>query len=188
MTEETLIINEQTNTEEPRPTKFCHVCGSEISILAAMCPNCGASTEDFYTGTKKSSSGKVIIAVILGIICAAIVAVIIGFAVNSAQKAKLQDQLLRDWSRIEGENGAYIDCILDFSEDEIEYKIETGYYWLDETIRTYNYRVISGNKIEVEVIDDYWETIEIDFNSDKTMMIMTPALTSIDSSENWFQH
>ena len=43
-----------------------------------------------------------------------------------------------------------------------------------------------GNKIKVNRFGNNWETVEIEFNDDKTMMTVTPALTSVDDEEQWF--
>ena len=76
-------------------------------------------------------------------------------------------------------------CILDFSEDEIEYRVETGYFWLDTTIGTLEYKVIGGNTIKVKQYEK-WKKITVKFNDDKTMMTLTPALTNVDDKEEWF--
>lgn len=31
-----------------------------------------------------------------------------------------------------------------------------------------------------------WQTVTVEFNEDKSMMTVKPALTSIDNEENWF--
>ena len=87
---------------------------------------------------------------------------------------------------IEGDNGSYILCILDFSDDEIEYKLETGYAFLNTTVATYKYNVVSGNKIKVNRFGDEWETFTVEFTDDKARMTVSPALTSIDDKEQWY--
>lgn len=68
---------------------------------------------------------------------------------------------------------------------EVEYRLETGYAWMDTSLATYDYKVISGNKIKVLRYGDDWETFSIEFNDEKTIMITTPALTSTDAREVW---
>lgn len=94
--------------------------------------------------------------------------------------------MTREWQRVEGENGTYIICVLDFSEDEIEYRLETGYSWLDTTVDTYDYKVVSGNIIKVNIYGDEWETVTVEFSGDKDMITVSPALTSVDDEEVWF--
>lgn len=105
--------------------------------------------------------------------------------VNAVQASNLKKELERDWYKVAGEEGSYILCVLDFSDDEIEYRLETGYAWMDTTVATYKYKVISGNKIKVLRYGDEWETIMVDLNEDKTVMEVSPALTSVDNTEIW---
>lgn len=100
-----------------------------------------------------------------------------------AAKDNLRRELMRDWSRVETGNGVYYTLELDFSEDEIEYNFDS--YYFDSNIATYKYEIVSGNQIR---IDGGSELYTIEFNSDRTMMTITPALTSSDSSECWFHH
>lgn len=55
----------------------------------------------------------------------------------------------------------------------------------DTTVATYDYKVISGNKMKVLRYGDDWETITVEFNDEKTVMITSPALTSTDAREIW---
>ena len=129
---------------------------------------------------EKKNKKKIIIA------AAAVVAAVLVFViVNAVQASNLKKELERDWCRVEGEEGAYILCVLDFSEDEIEYRLETGYAWMDTTVATYDYKVISGNKIKVLRYGDDWETIKVEFSDDKKAMVVSPSLTSTDNEEMW---
>lgn len=168
----------------------CPNCGEKLPTDSSFCTRCGTKIESsssdkepfsktpgFMERNKKKIG--VLVAVVLGIIAILLV-------VNALQASKLKEELKRDWSTVEGEDGAYILCILDFSDDEIEYRLETGYSWMDTTVATFDYKVISGNKIKVLRYGDNWETFTIEFNEDKTMMIVRPALTSIEDKEYWF--
>lgn len=130
---------------------------------------------------EKSKKG-LILAIVLP--CAAVFTVIIvllaSFIIKSSEKAELQEKLLRDWSRVEYNDGVYYTLILDFSEDEIEYNFDSTY--IDRQIATYEYEVISGDTIEVENFGE----IKITFNDDETMMTFTPSLTDTEYSQNWF--
>lgn len=111
-----------------------------------------------------------------------VISTILGFV----GKANLHNQLQRDWSRTEHSDSSYYTLVLDFDEDTIEYNFDSTYDWIDTTIATYKYKVISSNKIEITRDSGITSVIEIEFNDDKDMLTMTPALTSVDSSENWF--
>ena len=41
--------------------------------------------------------------------------------------------------------------------NEIDYRVETGYKWIDTKIATFEYKVISGNKIKVNT---FWLWLE----------------------------
>lgn len=169
--------------------KICPECGEKLPYDSVFCVKCGARIEtdtvndeglENTSGIVENHKKKAVIALaaVIGILA-------LFFIVNSIQASNLKKELMRDWSTVEGDDGIYILCILDFSDDEIKYRVETGYAWMDTTIATYDYKVISGNKIKVLRYGD-WKTISIEFNEDKTMMIVEPALTSIDNREYWF--
>ena len=189
MNEETTLTSTQKEIQEKSKIKVCPNCGEKLLSDSFFCIKCGTKIEEnqiipdnnnkfsIFTKHKKK---------IISTISAIIAIFIVAFVINSIQKSNLKKQLMRDWEDIEGDNGSYILCILDFSDDEIKYRIETGYKWMDTTIATYNYKVISGNKIKVNRFGDNWETVKIEFDDDKTMMTVTPALTSMDAEEQWF--
>ena len=98
---------------------------------------------------------------------------------GSSGTTALKNELLRDWQRVESNDGTYYTLVLDFSTSDIDYNFKSTY--VNETIKTYTYTVIGSNKIMVN-----GNTYTIKVNDAKTMMTITPALTSTDSSENWF--
>lgn len=176
--------------DEKSSIKICFNCGEKLPSDSLFCVRCGTRVEgnvwsnetpikapNFFAKNRRK----------IGIGAVAIVAVLLVLLiVNAVQVANLKKELLRDWQTVEGEDGAYILCILDFSEDEIEYKLETGYAWMNMTVYTYEYKVIGGNKMKVKMYDGNWETVTVKFNEDKTMMEVSPALTSADDEEQWF--
>lgn len=192
MNEETLLTNEQNETQETheeQANKVCPNCGEELLSDSVFCVKCGTRIEENQTIPENDNKITVLAKhkkKIIGVVGAIITILLIVFVVNSIQASNLKKQLLRDWEKVEGDDGSYILCILDFSDDEIEYRVETGYRWMDTTIATYEYKVVSGNKIKVNRFGNDWETVEIEFNDDKTMMTVTPALTSVDDEEQWF--
>lgn len=134
----------------------------------------------------KKSGNKTAVIVIASVVAAVIVlAVAISGVVRFVGTNNLKKELLRDWSRTESSGGSYYTLELDFSEDKIEYNFNSSYAFLDSTIATYDYEVVSPNKIVVDYgVADV--EIEVEFDDEKEMMIFTPALTSTDSSEYWY--
>lgn len=155
---------------------FCVKCGTRIEVDSCVNGKTEKSLGFFARNKKKIGIG---IGAVLGILA-------VLFIINLVQARNLKKELMRDWSRIEGEEDSYILCILDFSEDDIQYKIETGYAWMDMTIDVFDYKVISGNKMKVSMFGSDWETVTVEFNEDKTMMKVKPALTSVANEEYWF--
>lgn len=175
---------------ESTTEKICPNCGEKLPSDSSFCVKCGTKIDEnvqsseiptkapsFFEKNKKKIG--------FGVVAIVAVALVI-FIVNAVQASNLKKELMRDWQTVEGEDGANILCILDFSEDEIEYKLETGYAWMDMTVDTYEYKVISGNKIKVKMYGDDWETVTVEFNEEKSMMTVSPALTSVDDEEQWF--
>lgn len=157
---------------------ICSKCGEQLPMDALFCSKCGNNLKDTTQKPQKVKGAKR-----WGMNCAVLVIAL--FVINFVLASGLKKELMRDWSRVEGESGAYIDCILDFSESEIEYRLETGYKWMDTTIAEYDYIVLTNNWIMVKRYGD-WDPIHIEFNEEKEMMICTPALTSTDKKEYWF--
>ena len=171
----------------------CPNCGEKLPGDSVFCAKCGTRLNEDgqqeVQGVEQAAKPTGFFAKykkIIGIAAAAVIIVLIVlFAVNTVQRTNLKKELLRDWCKVEGEKDSYILCVLDFSEKEVEYRLETGYAWMDTSLATYDYKVISGNKIKVLRYGDDWETFAIEFNDEKTIMITTPALTSTDAREVW---
>lgn len=168
---------------------FCMKCGEAISDGSEICPKCGAnlqkvqpaivyaSQEPEPAPEKKKTNKKAIL--IIGI-CACIVAAFL--AINGIGKANLKDALTREWCDLDGS----IIKVLDISSDEIEYRLETGVSWLDTTLATYTWKPVGHNKIKISRFGSDEETITVEFNDDKTVLTVKPALTSMDDSETWY--
>ena len=173
---------------------FCMKCGEALPDDSKICPLCGADlgadsqqavvyasqkeTENIENDTPKKKLSKGTLCILGGVaILAAIVMVVL-----SVQKGNLKKELQKEWWDTDGT----ILKVLEFSDDEVEYRLETGYSWMNTTLFTEEYKVISGNKIKVQMFGDDWETYTIEFNDDKTIMTISPAMTSTDDSENWY--
>lgn len=169
--------------------KVCPACGEKLPGDSLFCAKCGTRVDGeaqnagqitkpahFFSKNKK----------IVGVGAATVIVVLLViFGINAVQASNLKKELERDWCKVEGEEDSYILCVLDFSDKDVEYRLETGYAWLDTTVATYDYKVISGNKMKVLRYGDEWETITVEFNDEKTVMITSPALTSTDAREIW---
>ncbi len=176
--------------EEKPLIKTCFHCGEKLPSDSVFCVKCGIKVDgtaqsneapvkapNFFAKNKKKVGMGVI-----GVVAVLLVL----FIVNTVQASNLKKELMRDWQTVEGEDGVYILRVLDFSEDEIEYKLETAYAWLNRNVATYEYKVIRGSKMKVKIYGDNWETVTVEFNDDKTMMTVSPALTSGDAEERWY--
>ena len=174
---------------------FCMRCGQAIPDNSKICPLCGADLERddqqavVYASQKEIESissdnpnkKKMSKNMLLILSVVAVLSVII-MVVFGIQKNNLKKELQKDWLDTDGT----ILKVLEFSDDEVEYRLETGYGWLDTTLFTEKYKVVSGNKIKVQIFGENWETYAIEFNDDKTVMTISPAMTSTDESENWY--
>lgn len=158
---------------------FCTSCGTKVSNQETEIADCDQTcTEQSATPTPKK---KTLITTIIIVAIAIIVGIGIWLIISTTAKANLKEQLLRDWTRVESESGTYYTLGLDFYNDKFKYTFESLYF--DEVIATFSYEIISGNEIR---IDNRSTTYTIEFNDDKTMMIVTPAITSVDSKEYWY--
>lgn len=110
------------------------------------------------------------------------VLVIIIVVILSVQGSNLKKELQKEWLDTDGS----IIKVLEFTDDEVEYRLETSYSWMDTTLFNEKYKVVSGNKIKVQMFGDEWETYTIVFNDEKTVMTISPAMTSPDDSEKWY--
>jgi len=174
---------------------FCLKCGEAIPDNSEVCPKCGAvlSAEDspavVYASQKQDMdsaappSAKKAVPKRFVLLGSIIIAVVIVFLIISGvQKSALKTQLQKDWIDTDGT----ILKILEFSDSEVEYRLETGYSWMNTTVFTNDYKLVSGSKIKINMYGDDYETYTIEFNDDKTIMTISPAVTSTDRSEKWY--
>lgn len=173
---------------------FCNKCGATITDDGTICPSCGAELKNqageyttlannkeeiIASGTKTKAKVSKGIIILIAIAAVFIIAFLV---VNEMGKASLKKELLRDWLDVDGS----IIKVLDFSENRVEYRLETGYSWLDTTVGKYDYKVVSKNKIKIKMFGNKYETYTIKINDDKNMITVTPAITSVDPKEYWF--
>lgn len=188
--------------------KYCAKCCKGFSDELTVCPECNGNLIEYNqapvqpvtennTVTEYAVKPKSKVKIWLIILMAAIVAIIatacvfaVRCIINEKGKQELRIQLLRDWSRIEQYSDTYYTLELDFSDNEIDYNfVDEIYGLIDETIATYEYEVISPNEISVDKLKSgFGTTYKIEFNDEKSMMIITPSLTNSDSKEYWYHH
>jgi hypothetical protein len=125
----------------------------------------------------KKNKRRIIITLILVVIIPSIAFLV----ANEIGKSSLEKELLRGWTNIEYGDKTYIKNILDFDGSRIEYRVELAMSFLNSTIMHYDYKVVCWNKIKT----NEYRVHSITFNSDKTIMTVTPAITSVEDSEVW---
>jgi uncharacterized membrane protein YvbJ len=170
----------------PNDSTFCSECGVRIESVTEESPiifdHAASTISNKKTGYfHLLKSKKVIIPII------ACIALFLCLAtLNEYGKANLKKELLRDWLNIITEdNGTIYKLVLEFSEDKFDYNFESAISWLDTTIATYDYKVVSPDKIVIAE-SGYEREITIKFNDEKSIMTVTPAITSTESSEDWY--
>ena len=141
----------------------CIKCKNELPKDAEFCSYCGNKVQEIKAKKNftRLKSKKILFMIIL------IIVIIISLIFYG--KISLKKQLLRGWER-------------NFSDKSIDYNFDGGYL-VKSKIKTYNYNIVGYNKIKINNT-----TYTITFNDEKNMMTITPALTSTDSYENWFNH
>lgn len=166
---------------------YCRNCGNKIEDGSTFCGNCGNPINNKKKKINISFFKKKIIIIPCIIL---LIFVLLFIMVFNIGKYNLSKSLIKDWSRIEtGESGSIYELELDFSQDKIDYNFVSSYSFLNSTISTLEYKVISPSKIKVKYkTNNTYKTYKITFNDDKSKMTITPALTSTDDSEDWFYH
>lgn len=175
---------------------FCLNCGEAIPDGSRVCPKCGANfveeqsqetviyasqkTEEAVpppTTEKKPFTKKLVC--ILGAVALIFVIVLI---VTGVQKSNLQKDLQKEWMDTDGT----ILRVLEFDDGKVEYRLETGYAWMDTTLFKGKYKVVSGKKVKIDSFGSGYQTYTVKFNDEKSVMTIMPAVTSADSSEKWY--
>lgn len=191
-------------TEKGKREMFCTKCGAQIPDGAKECPVCSNKEEllrqeegkqavhmpeaeaDVPAGADTPQKKKKLLPLILGIAAVCLVAIGIILGVQGAQKAKLKEELMRGWSRVEeSSGGAYYRLVLDFDEDTVDVNFEAAaIFGLDKRLASLEYKVISGNKIKIL---DFDEEFTIEFDKEHESFRITPALVDTDYYyEYWY--
>lgn len=173
---------------------FCVKCGKDIPDNSKFCPLCGAdlkekeqkvdadtSQMEKETVLENKSDKKELSRNKAYIFMGALVLFII-VLVFTVQKNNLKKELQKRWFQTDGD----IIKVLNFSDNEIEYKLESIYSWMDTTVFVKEYKIVSGNKIKVKMTENSWETYTIKFKADGSIMTVSPAMTNTDDSDYWY--
>lgn len=128
------------------------------------------------TSTASKSSKAV---TYLGITMCVVLAILI--AVYSVSVVNLKRNFAKDWYALDDS----IIKVLDISGDEIEYRLETGYEWLNMTAAVFDWKPAFGNKVKIR-LGDTQRTYRVQFNKDKDVMTLYPALTEASAFEIWY--
>ena len=187
---------------ERKKRMYCTKCGAQIPDDAGECPVCSKREEllnkeeekqatdvpevDAPAGTDMPQKKKKLLLLISSIAAVCLVAIGIILGVQGAQKAKLKNELMRGWSRVEeSSGGAYYRLVLDFDEDTVDVNFETAaIFGMNERLATLEYKVISGNKIKIL---DFDEEFTIEFDKEHESFEITPALVDTDYyHEYWY--
>lgn len=121
---------------------------------------------------------KTVFAVIFAFIFILVASAIVIFLIG---KSNTKESIIKDWSRTEISELKIttVDYTLKITEDKIIYGKKT--LLSEDTINTYSYEVTSPGKITVA-----GREYKVDINKDKTMLTISPGLTSGKDSENWY--
>lgn len=163
--------------------KTCPHCGAKIDQNSTFCNICGEevkmdSADIVQPNTGKKSNVLQIIIIILVVIALG------GCSFVLMQTMSLKQQLMRGWSRAMEDDGVYYTVSLEFNEDTVDYNFSSSL--INDTIYTFEYKVV-GNRLLTRFDENSdWRSHEVEFDDDKTMMIVYPAITSADSTEDWF--
>ena len=130
---------------------FCIKCGEAIPDDSVVCPKCGENLReednqgeqveetvvyaapvavDVASTTGPNEKRKPLPKKLWAILGGVMTVVALIFIVNAVQAASLKDVLMKEWYDTDGT----ILKVLEFDDDEAEYRLETGYGWLDTTL------------------------------------------------------
>lgn len=175
---------------------FCMKCGEAIPDGSKVCPKCGidlleeqreqavvyASQKTQEAALPPAAEKKPLPKKWVWIGGAIAVIAVLVLIIGGVQKSNLKKNLQKKWVDTDGT----ILKVLEFDEKEAEYRLETGFNWIDTTLFKGDYKVISGHKIKINQYGSDYRTYTIEFNDKKTIMTVTPAVTSTDDSEKWY--
>ncbi len=138
--------------------------------------------------TFKKRLFRSVILFVVGAVVAFVIGAIISYISESRAAKELRSKLMRDWESVEETEGVSLVWVLDFSEDKVQYKAETGYSELDKTLAEYDYKITGRNRFSINRFGKEWEPINVYFSDDGTVMFMSPSFTDGESAAVWFNY
>lgn len=169
--------------EQPTPPPADYVQNDSEGGMAVVYASQKKTTDetkkskvDIGAATSKLKGKPAILAAV------AVAAILVVFLILGAVgKSSLKADLTRTWHATDGT----ILQVLEVSDDEMEYSLQTGYSWLDSSLATWEWKPVSSTSFKVKIAGETWVTHEVEFSDDGDAMIVRPALTSSDASEVW---
>lgn len=174
---------------------YCKNCGAEIPEGESICAKCrteesglntpmdsDTSPSKFIKETTEIMGYKVPKVVIIAIVVVVIL-VIAAVVVTSAQKAKLNDLLERTWVSVEDS----IILVLEFDGEQVEYRLESTFSFLDQTLYVYDYEVMWGNKYKVNWNGE-WKNYTVDYEKGDNSIKIIPSMISSDPYDIWIDY
>lgn len=174
---------------------FCLKCGEAIPEGSGSCPVCGTNpqvkadaqavvyaTQATDDALSKEPTKKRLPKALVIVSALALCAIVIYLAASGISKAKLKEKLIREWRSIDGS----IIKVLDIDDNKIEYRLETGYRWLNTSLGSYEWKVVNSRQIKIKRWGDSYETYTIELNNTKNVLTVTPAITSTKPVEVWY--
>lgn len=154
--------------------EFCGKCGQKVGIVLDQ--NVSNAINQFNQNVAVKKKPKKTWLVILSIVLVVGILGSIGYVgVLNAQKEELQERLMSTkWWSYDDDTKLY----LDFSEDEIEYSGNFGYYLGTQEISTMDYEIVDGNTIKV-----HGREIEVELDDDS--VVFRPSFVNTDSYSLW---
>lgn len=173
---------------------FCFKCGEAIPDGSSACPKCGidltnkseeqvvvyASQKKADMPTRDKSIKRIPMVICIGIVVAICITAIIFIAIGIS-KENLKRDLVKKWYNVDGS----ILMVLDIDEHELEYRLETGYSWIDSTLISTEWEPVNGHTIKIKRYGKY-KIYTVELNDDKDVLKISPAITSDDLSETWY--
>lgn len=126
------------------------------------------------TPAKKSKA-----AIYLGIaVCVVFTVLIVTYVISAAN---LKKNLVKTWYAPDES----IIKVLDITDNQMEYRFETGYDWLNMTAAVFDWKPVFGNRIKVSYGSTQY-TYKVELNKDKDILTFYPALTNVGTFETWY--
>lgn len=165
---------------------ICPNCQANIADDSTFCTECGIQTRptspsdtpvdtDQLAGDDNEGRKKLVNA-----LCVVVGLAFLIFAFIVMQSISVRNALQGEWHRADDN---YV--VLEFDDDDIEYRFESIYYYLNTTFFNGKFKVVSPHKIKIDRSGRGYKNYRIEMRNGN--FVIRPALTSTDYSEVWFK-